>query len=46
MNNIIILILPIGILSCSNKDQEKDEDVAMWEGTIKTEDIEQKLISS
>ena len=44
MRNTIILILLFGILSCSNKDQKMDEDFVKWEGEIKVDEFEVKLI--
>lgn len=44
MKNTIILILLFGILSCSNKEPKKDENITKWEGEIKIDDFELKLI--
>ena len=44
MKNTIILILLFGILACSNKDHEKDQGFAKWEGKIKVDEFELKLI--
>lgn len=44
MKNIIILFLLFGIFSCSSQDQKKDENFTKWEGEIKVDDFELKLI--
>lgn len=44
MRKSIILILLFGILSCSNKGQKKDKDFVKWEGEIKVDEFELKLI--
>lgn len=44
MKKTIILILLFSIFSCSNKAQKKDKDFAKWEGEIKVDEFELKLI--
>ncbi len=44
MKYTITLILLLSILSCSNKEQKKDENVTKWEGEIKVNEFELKLI--